>query len=170
MTGTSFPNKLKCRLDSPIDDATTTAATLAVAPLNLKLGNFQELVVTLDIISAERDSSDETYDFYITNSDGVSTWDIIHFPQVITTGAKRFTARVLSERLAEVTTATPGVAAEPSATFATITSGSNEGKRTLAAGKVRHGPLADYLGYDLVITGTVVTGIVYKITVTGNHN
>lgn len=161
------PNKLKCRLDSADGSNTTSVATVSVAPnIELKIGNFQELVITLDIISAVH--TDETYDFYITMSDGVSIWDIAHFPQVATTGAKRFTARILSERQAEVTTATPGVAAEPSAILATITTGSGEGKRTLAAGKVRNGPFADYIGYDCVIAGSAPS-IVYAITLTGNH-
>ncbi len=169
MTGTSFPNKLKCRLDSPIADNTTLAATTVVAPINLKIGNFQELIVTLHIVSMDRTSSDETADFYITMGDDQSVWDIIHFPQIATTGAKTYTARVLSERQAEVTTATPGVAAEPTSIMKTDTSGSNEGKRTLAAGKVRNGPFADYLGYDCVIAGTAPS-VVFTITVTGNHN
>lgn len=143
--------------------AVTKAATYAAADLECGLDRFTELIVTLDITAAERDSANETYDFYITTGDGKSAWDIVHFPQVITTGAKRFTARVLSTRLAEVSTATPGTAAEPSATLATITAGAGEAIKTLAAGKVRHGPWGDRIGYQLVIAGTVATGIVYSI-------
>lgn len=147
-----------------LTDAITSAATLSSARLTLP-GTPKILIVTLDITAAERDSANETYDFYIVAGDGISEWDIAHFPQVLTTGAKRFTARILSDRLAEVTTATPGVAAEPSGTFKTDTVGAGEGVRTLAAGKARHGPLGHLIGYELVIAGTVVTGISYSIQV-----
>ena len=153
------------RLTAALESAVTKAATYSKAPVDLALAGAKHLIVTLDITAAERDSSDETYDVYITASDGVSTWDIAHFPQVATTGAKRYTARILADRLAEVTTATPGVAAEPTAIMKTDTSGSNEGKRTLAAGKVRHGPIPNMIGYDIVIAGTVVTGISYSINI-----
>lgn len=162
------PNKIKFRLDSADGSNTTKTATFSLAPTanELKIGNFQELIITLDVLSAVH--TDETYDVYITMSDGVSSWDLCHFPQVATTGAKRYTARILSERQAEVTTATPGIPAEPSATLATITQGSADGTRTLGAGKVRNGPFADYIGYDIVIAGSAPS-IVYGITVTGNH-
>lgn len=144
----------------------TKAATFSLAPTDQGLGHVSELVITLDITSAERDSADETYDFYITTSDGVSSWDIAHFPQVATTGAKRFTARLLSNLLPQnVTTAGPGVAATETATMKTDTAGADEGIKTLAAGKVRHGPWGHQIGYELVIGGTVVTGIAYSITV-----
>jgi hypothetical protein len=166
--------KIKLRLDSGLSSAagsSTKTASFSQDPNvddhNFKLGSFDSMLVTLDIISADRDDGDETYDFYITSGDGVSKWDICHFPQIVTTGAKRFTARIVSaDRLAEITTATPGVSAEPTAIMTTDTGGSNEGIKTLAAGKVRHGPFGDYLGYELVIAGTTPS-IVYGITVTG---
>jgi len=146
--------------------AVTKAASYSAPDLiDLKTLPPREMIVTLDITAAERDTADETYDFYITTGDGKSSWDVVHFPQIASTGAKRYTARILTERLAEVTTATPGVAAEPSGTFATVTAGAGEGIRTLGAGKVRHGPLGNLLGYELVIAGTVATGIAYSIQV-----
>lgn len=153
------------KLDYELQAATTQAASYTPGLVNLKLGGYKELIVTLDITSAERDSSDELYDVYIVSGDGVSSWDIAHFPQIATTGAKRYTARILSSRLAEVTTATPGVSAEPSSILATVTSGSGEGTKTLAAGKVRHGPFGDWLAAYLVVAGTVVTGIVYSVEI-----
>jgi hypothetical protein len=47
----------------------------------------------------------------------------------------------------------------------TDTAGSSEGIKALAAGKVRHGPIGSSLGHELVVAGTVVTGIAYSITV-----
>lgn len=156
-------------LHASLGSALTKAASYSPGLVDLGLGAYKHLIVTLDVTSAERDSSDETYDLYVTMGDGSGAeWDIVHFPQIITTGAKRFVAAVLSERLAEVTTATPGVSAEPSATRAVITAGSNEGAKTLAAGKVRHGPFGNYINYYLVISGTVVTGIAYSVTISAD--
>jgi len=126
---------------------------------------FTEIIATLDVESAERDSSDETYDIYVTTGDGVSWWDVIHFPQILSTGAKRYTARVFTQcRPENVTTATPGVAANDPATLATVTAGSGNGIKTLAAGSVRHGPVGDRFSSELVVAGTVATGIKYSIT------
>jgi hypothetical protein len=133
------------------------------------MAKFDTLIFTLDVTSAERDSANETYDFYITGGDGVSEWDLVHFPQIATTGAKRYTALVIAGiggLPQEVTTATPGVAAVTTGTFKTDTGGSNEGIKTLAAGKVRQGMIGDTIGYELVEAGTIVTGIAYSITVT----
>ena len=167
MTGTNFPDKIKFRLDSGIADYTVKTATFSQAPTDLKIGNYQELVITLDVTVAADGSSDATYDVYIIMGDNVSNWDIVHFPQ-ISSAIKRYTARVLSERQAEVTSATPGVAAEPPAILETESGGTNA-KRSLVAGKVRNGPFADYLGYDVVIAGTSPS-LTFAITVTGNHN
>lgn len=135
---------------------------------DLLIANYRALIITLNITAAERDSANETYDFYITTGDGVSKWDIVHFPQIASTGAKRFTARVERDLIPQnVTTATPGVAANDEATLDTITAGSGQGIKTLAAGKVRHGPWGDRLGHEIVIAGTVSTGISYSITVLG---
>lgn len=131
-----------------------------------RLASCRELVITLDITSAERDSANETYDFYITMGDGVSEWDIVHFTQVATTGAKRFTARVQAEMLPQnVTSATPGVAAVDPSTLATISGGANA-IMSLTAGLTRHGAFGDRIGHELVVGGTIVTGISYSIHVT----
>lgn len=151
------------KLRTKLEPATTKAATYTGTMVNMELGGYQELILTLDITVAERDSGNETYDFYVVLGDGVSSWDIVHFPQIAATGAKRYTARVLAERLAEVTTATPGVAAEPTSIMKTDTGGSDEGVKTLAAGKVRHGPFGDWIGLIVVIAGTVVTGISFSV-------
>lgn len=145
----------------------TVAATgVPLALVDRKLSGYKYLVATLDITAAERDSSDELYDVWIIMGDAKSTWDIVHFPQIATTGAKRYTARVSAERFAEVTTATPGVAAEPTSIMATVTGGSGEGSKTLAAGKVRHGPFADFIGVAVTIAGTVATGITFSVDIT----
>lgn len=146
--------------------STSHTATTVLAAVT-DMGGFNHLLVTWDVTAAERDSADETYDLYVTCSDGVSTWDVVHFPQIITTGAKRYTAAINGTLLPqEVTTATPGVSANASGTFKTDTSGAGEGTRTLAAGKVRHGMLGDRCGADIVIAGTIVTGITHSITMT----
>jgi hypothetical protein len=159
-----------------LQSATTKAASYSGANLitfggaGLRaLRGVSYLEVTLDITVAERDTANETYDFYITTSDGVSSWDIAHFPQIATTGAKRFTFNISLDpnSPANVTTAGPGVLAQTTGSMKTDTAGSNEGVKTLGAGIVRHGPIGSSLGYELVVAGTVVTGIAYSITVRG---
>ncbi len=140
------------------------AATQAPTMLDRKLCGYKQLVITLDVTAAERDSGDEFYDVYIVMGDAKSTWDIVHFPQVATTGTKRYTARVLAERLAEVTIG--GTAAEPVSILTTITAGAAEGLKTLAAGKVRHGPFGDFIGVAVTVAGTIVTGINFSVDVT----
>lgn len=144
----------------------TKTASYAADDVVCNPHHFRELIVTLDVASAAH-ASDETYDLYVTSGDGVSAWDVVHFPQIATTGAKRYTARVLADRLAEVSAAAPGVAAECSATLATIAAGSGNGIKTLAAGSVRHGPFGDRIGYQLVVAGSGTTSIVYSIQVQG---
>jgi len=152
-----------------LDSAVTKGASYAPAAADFHLDRYTELVVTLSITSAERDSANETYDFYLITGDGLSEWDIVHFPQVATTGAKIFTARVSASLLPQnVTTAGPGVAAVDSATLATVTSATNAPK-TLAAGSVRHGPFGNMLRYELVCAGTIATGIVYSIQVQARY-
>jgi hypothetical protein len=127
------------------------------------MGEFVDLIVTLNIVSAIR--TDETYDFYITTGDGTSSWDIVHFPQVATTGAKTFTATVSGRVLPQnVTTASPGVAAVTSGTLATV-SGGTHAIKSLGAGIVRHGPWGDRIGHEVVIAGSAPS-IVYSIVVT----
>ncbi len=128
--------------------------------------NARSITVTLDITAAERDTANETYDFYITTSDGVSAWDIAHFTQIATTGAKRFTANILLDILPQtVTTAAPGVSVVRSATIATASGGTNAIK-SLGAGLVLHGPVGLTINHELVVAGTVVTGIAYSIQAT----
>lgn len=149
-----------------LDSAVTKAASYAPAAADWQLDRYTELVITLKITSAERDSADETYDFYIITGDGLSEWDIVHFPQVATTGAKTFTARLSTvEGIPQnITTAAPGVAANDSGTLLTT---STNAPKTLAAGSVRQGPWGNTLRYELVVAGTVVTGIAYSIQVQG---
>lgn len=125
---------------------------------------FTDLIVTLDVTAAERDSANELYDFYITTSDGVSSWDIVHFPQIATTGAKRYTARisgrVFPQEVASVTLT------NTTTTLQTDTAGAAQGIRTVGANTVRHGPWGDQINHELVMSGTIVTGITYSITIT----
>jgi hypothetical protein len=156
MTAHSYANK------RTLQDSVTKTANYTGTPMG-GLAEFVDLVVTLNITSAVR--TDETYDFYITSGDGVSEWDIIHFSQVATTGAKTFTATVCGRILPQnVTTASPGVAAVTSATLATVTGGANAIK-SLGAGTVRHGPWGDRINHYLVVAGSAPS-IVYSITVT----
>jgi hypothetical protein len=131
------------------------------------LRDCRYLEVTLDITSAERDTGNETYDFYITTSDGVSSWDIAHFPQIAATGAKRYTFQISLKppTPVNVTTAGPGVLAQTTGSMKTDTAGSGEGVKTLGAGIVRHGAIGNSIGYELVVAGTVATGIVFSIQV-----
>ncbi len=146
--------------------ALTKAASFAPAAVNLSLTRYDALAITLQITAAERDSANETYDVYVIMGDGLSEWDIAHFPQIATTGAKTFTARVLADPNlpANVTTAAPGVAANDAAILATVAGGTNAPK-SLAAGLVRHGPFGNYIRHELVVAGTVVTGISYSLAV-----
>ena len=144
--------------------AVTKAATASGTALRLGL-HARDLIVTWNITAAERDSADETYDLYITTSDGVSSWDIAHFPQVLATGAKTFTAIISGYVYPQnVSTAAPGVQAVTTATLATATGQANVIK-TLGAGLVRHGPWGDRINWELVVAGTVVTGISFSIQV-----
>jgi hypothetical protein len=154
-----------------LQPAVTKAATFSGAGLfaSRHLRKVRELIITLNITVAERDSGNETYDFYITTGDGVSSWDLVHFAQIASTGAKTLTARIVTDlQPGTVTTAAPGVAAVESGTLATIASATNAVK-SLAAGLVRHGPIGDRLGYELVVAGTVATGIAYSILVEGRR-
>lgn len=131
------------------------------------LGDLSELVIELDIISADRTNGDETYDFYITSANATKEWDLVHFPQIASTGAKTYVAVVKKNVLPQrVTTASPGVASNESGTMDIDTAGANEGAKTLAAGTVRHGVVGAKLGYYLVVGGTTPGPIVYSIKVT----
>lgn len=155
----------------------TRAATFSQSPLTggngggpiLTYGaDFEQLIVTLNVTAAERDSADETYDIWVTTSDGIAVWDLVHFPQIATTGAKTFTARIIRNGgiPQTVTTAGPGVAVNDSGTLA-VHSGATNAAKSLAAGIVRHGPWGDYFGHELTVAGTVVTGISYTIQISG---
>lgn len=150
-----------------LQPAVTKAADYTLAPADYRLSRFEELIVTLTVSSAERDTGNETYDVWITTeNEAGESWDVCRFPQVATTGAKTFVARVRSDLLPQqVTTAAPGVAANETATMRTETAAANQGAKTLSAGVVRHGPWGDKLGYILDVSGTIVTGIAYSIEV-----
>ncbi len=156
---------MSARLGATMQSAVTKAAAFTGAALTVP-SNVRSITITLDITSAERDTGNETYDFYITTSDGVSSWDIAHFIQIATTGAKRFTASILCDLLPQtVTTAAPGVSVVRSATLATVSGGANAIK-SLAAGLVLHGPVGLTINHELVVAGTIATGIAYSIQVT----
>lgn len=154
------------RLGAVLQAAVTKAVSFSGEPIGVP-ANARAVTLTLDITAAERETN-ETYDVYITTGDGVSEWDVVHFPQIATTGAKRFTATILCDLVPQtVTTAAPGVSAVRSGTLATITGGTNAIK-SLGAGLVLHGPLGRTLNHELVVAGTVATGIEYSITATFN--
>jgi hypothetical protein len=147
--------------------ATKTANFSLAATTERRLDRFTELVITLAITAATHTT--ETYDFYITTGDGWSTWDVVHFPQIATTGVKTFTARITSQNQipTNVTTANPGVSANDTAIFQTDTAGANQGIKTLGAGIVRHAPWGSCLGYELVCAGGGSPSISYTISVQG---
>jgi|SRR5919197_1335376 hypothetical protein len=150
-----------------LQPSATFAATASIASIvSPRFKTFRQWIVTLDITAAERDSANETYDIYITTGDGVSSWDLVHFPQIATTGAKRYTAFANQELLPQ-NVSTAGTAANDPGLFKTDTGGSNEGIKTLGAGRVRHGAFGDRIGAEVVIAGTVATGITFSITVEG---
>jgi len=130
------------------------AATTRVAAVTQNFNKYRELIVTWDITAAERDSADETYDLYITTGDGVSSWDLIHFPQIATTGAKRYVAKINADVIPQ-TVASNGTSTNEGILLVSSTNAIE----TLAAGSVRHGVWGSRIGYSLVIAGTVVTGI-----------
>ena len=122
--------------------------------LHREVDRFTEVVLTLAVTAATH--TNETYDLYVWTTDGFSKWDIAHFPQIATTGAKTFTARLTSQNQipANVTNATPGVANNDPSFIQTDTPGANQGIKTLGAGIVRHAPFGEWLGYSLVVAGT----------------
>src|ERR1700752_316102 len=113
----------------------TKAVNYAPAAADLKLGRFRELVVTLQIFSASRDAGTETYDFYLISGDGIGEWDLVHFPQIASTGAKVYEARILANEIPQVMTtgANPDVSLNDPAVMKVDTAGANQGPKTLAA-------------------------------------
>lgn len=147
----------------------TKAANYSLAAIDAGLMAIQSLIIVLRVYSAERDSSNETYDLYVTNgptANKADHWDIVHFPQIATTGAKTFVARLNAYlRPENVTTAGPGVAANETGTMRTETAGSAQGIKALGAGIIRHGPLGNFIGLELVVAGTIATGIDFEVEV-----
>ncbi len=89
------------------------AASLAGDWLDLtRFGLRRQLLVTLKIYSAERDTGNETYDVYVITGDAAKSWDICHFAQIATTGAKTYVARILADTRPAVVSAVPGEAAD----------------------------------------------------------
>lgn len=144
--------------------AAPRGANFAPAAVDVHLDRYSELVITLQVLSAERDSANETYDVYVITGDGFSEWDLVHFPQVAAAGAARYTARLISQGVLPqtVTGATPGVGAvDPGILTAT------NAPKTLGAGLVRHGPWGNTIRYELVVAGTIATGIQFVLSVQG---
>lgn len=132
--------------------------------------NIKEIVVTLDIVLADRTNADEKYDFFVTTfqklaSGTFARWDLAHFPQLAGVGPIRYTTVIKStppEPLT-VTTAGPGVPVVMSATMQTIADAANEGRGTLAAGLVRHGSIGEGLNWTLITLGTTPGPITFEI-------
>jgi len=155
------------QLNVELVPTTSTSANVSQTPVDLRLRGFTELNITLLVTAADRTNSDETYDVYITSQDaGGAAYDLVHFPQIATTGVKTYTAR-LSARLSDqnVTSATPGVAANDPGTLRTDTAGSNNGIRTLAAGLVRQGGWGNSIGHEVVVAGTTPGPFTYRILI-----
>lgn len=151
-----------------LENAATKTASYSKAAFEIGTGidRFSEVLITLQITAAARAGA-ETYDLYITSSDGYGSWDLVHFPQIATTGAKTFTARLTSQNQipTNVTTASPGVSANEPAILQCDTAGANQGIKTLGAGLVRHAPWGSMIGYELVVAGGGAPSISYSINI-----
>lgn len=130
---------------------------------NRKIGAPSKLLLLLHVISADRTTGDEVYDVYVTTKvggfgDAKGEWDLVHFPQVATTGEKIYVASLqLNPGVGgpnQVTTAAPGVSSVESGTMLVTAAGAANGVKTLAAGTVRHGVFGEKLGHHLVVAGT----------------
>jgi len=138
-----------------------------------EIGHIQNLLVVLDIASADRTDANETYDFYVTTrikrGGLVYEWDLIHFPQIASTGAKQYVAMLQHNSGIggpnRVTTAVPGVSSLESGTMKVDTAGADQGVKTLAAGNIRNGWFGQELGHYLVVGGTTPGPVVYSIYV-----
>jgi len=140
---------------------TQTASYTGTVPVNGMVG--RDLIVTLNVTAADAAG---TYDIYVTTTDGISSWDIVHFPQ-IANATGTYTAVISGSVFPQnVTTASPGVLANTTATLKTDTAGAGNGIKTLGAGLVRHGPWGQTINHSLVAAGTITTGITYSITIT----
>jgi|GEM_PF-2352208 len=152
---------------TPAEAQTLPDPTNRTAPFKTFLLRYRRMIITLKVLSAARNTN-ETYDFYITAAPraGGGAWDIVHFPQIATSGVKTFAAPVAAEVQVptNVTTANPGVAATTSGCLQIDTPGAANGVKTLGAGIVRHGPWPDGIGYELVVAGTAPS-ISYEIWV-----
>lgn len=167
MSGNVRQSKLQLNLVPAGTNLTATA--LVAAFQNLELGGYRELIVTLQVAAAD---SGGTYNIYLVNAarlpgkaTAVGGWDMVSFTQLASVTSKIYQARVFSERFAEVTSATPGIAAEPPAIMETETVGSAQGYGTLAAGKVRHGPFGDWLGVYVVAGSSPTTGLTFQLDI-----
>jgi hypothetical protein len=139
-----------------------------------KLGHVKSVLLFLHVFSASRTDADEVYDFYVTSrikdqsGDKVLEWDLVHFPQIATTGEKVYSAVIQNISGVggpnRVTTAVPGVSSLESATMKIDTAGSDQGVKTLAAGTVRHGLIGEQLGWYLVTGGTTPGPIVFSLS------
>lgn len=133
----------------------TSSGTVSLVPVGEGFEPWEGLILTLEATAAAR-TSDATYDIYVTCTDGISEWDLVHFPQIaasITSSPKTYTARLASKVLPQ-TVSSSGSAANDNGCLETDTAGSNQGPRTLAAGSVRHGLHAGQLNTYVVIGGT----------------
>ena len=140
---------------------TKTASFSLPLDSNLQLiEQFSALVIILNITVADRADADELYDFYITTTEGPASWDVVHFAQIATTGAKKFVAKVLLATTPQLVT---NVTAANEHSLAVVAGGANAIK-SIAADSVRHGPIGSKLGYELVVAGTTPS-ITYEIIV-----
>jgi hypothetical protein len=153
-----------------LQPAAVKGESFSFAPVEQQLGDYRELVVTLEITAAECGNEDETYDFYIvTENRAEARWDLVHFAQIVSDEAYSLVARIHKDLLPQqVTTAGPGAAYVESGTLAVAT-GQLNAIKSLAAGRVRHGPWGDKIGYELVVAGAVAPSIAYSISVEARY-
>jgi hypothetical protein len=134
------------------------------------LEDVKEVIITLNMVLADRTNADETYAFFVNTfhrlpSGVYARWDICAFTSIATVTARYLTMVVKGQppQVQTVTTAGPGVVAVNTSTLATITDAAAEGRGTLTAGMVRNGALGEGLNYTLIPAGTTPGPITFEL-------
>jgi hypothetical protein len=97
-------------------------------------------------------------DFFLTTSDGISEWDVIHFPTIDTTNYGTYMAKVSTTILPQIVTGTT-----PVNEGIIRTDGMNGGPLTIAADSIRHGPVGtNFKVY--VVSSDMAQSVTYRLT------
>jgi hypothetical protein len=137
---------------------------------NYGMLDVRRVVVTLNMVLADRTDGNETYDFYITSfhklgSGVLSRWDIAHFTQIATVTARYYTMFIGSSApgVQEYTAAAPPVATGENI-LATITDAAAQGRGTLGATLTRNNAIGEGLNWTLIAAGTTPGPITFEIS------